>query len=123
MRILIVDDNPGIRMCLTEQTNELLPAATVHQAKNATEAIEYIKRGTYDLVLSDVEMIGGDGRDLWVYLRAERPDLCQRLAFVSGAAGHILEAITKESGCPALMKPVSMEDMRALFARLNLPTA
>jgi len=60
-RILIIDDEPSILAVL----ESLLSAQ--HECKtatSATEALEYLKQDTYDLVLSDIIMPGMSGLEL-----------------------------------------------------------
>ena len=69
-RILIVDDDALLRLSLVEQL-------TVHQefiaveAANVVQALEGIRKEPIDLVIMDVGLPDGDGRDAVKLLRAE----------------------------------------------------
>jgi len=73
LRVLVVDDDPGI--CLT--LKEILEAdgCLVETAADGREALARIDGGPFDLVLSDVAMPNMDGYELYVTLRDKHPDL------------------------------------------------
>ena len=115
MRILVVDDHPDMREVIREQFEAMLPGTEVLEAKNVIEALEHVRRGRFDLVLSDLEMFGGDGRDLWAGLSAEFPEQVAKLVFMSGAGSHILEDLREDTGCPAYQKPLAGLTLRAIL--------
>ncbi|GIL16500.1 MAG: hypothetical protein BroJett040_02510 [Oligoflexia bacterium] len=58
-RILVVDDEPDLRDILKDEFE--FCGATVAIAENGKEALHLIKETTFDLILSDIRMPGGDG--------------------------------------------------------------
>ncbi len=60
--ILVVDDEEALREILIEELT--YHGATVVGADNGTLAFELLKKQTYDVVISDVRMPGGDGINL-----------------------------------------------------------
>ena len=72
-RILVVDDDLGIRQSLSE----LLAAegCVVTMAGDGAEALEALESGAFDLVLSDVVMPRMDGYELFTTVRQRYPDL------------------------------------------------
>lgn len=72
-RILVVDDEPIIREVLVER----LTAAgfQCETARNSNEALQRARAGTYNLILSDIAMPGGDGISLLRQVKAEQPAL------------------------------------------------
>ncbi len=58
-RILIVDDEEGIREIFAEELSAL--GAQVQCVKSGDEALEILSRQAFDLMISDVRMPGGDG--------------------------------------------------------------
>jgi len=72
-RILVVDDDLGIRQSLAE----LLAAegCTVSTAGDGVEALEMLERQGFDLVLSDVVMPRMDGYELFTTVRRRYPGL------------------------------------------------
>ena len=82
--ILAVDDEAdlleAIRRVLTRQGHRVLCATTVADAAEICRTHD----GPVDLLLSDLRMPGGGGRELAELARAVRPDL--RVLFMSGLA-------------------------------------
>ncbi|MHC9543830.1 MAG: HD domain-containing phosphohydrolase [Vulcanimicrobiota bacterium] len=72
-RILLVDDDPSVLDILAEILID--SDYDVTTAKNGYEAIEKIKSGFYDLVITDIRMAGLDGLDTLANLREKQPDL------------------------------------------------
>ncbi|WP_298357834.1 response regulator transcription factor [Rhodoblastus sp.] len=69
-RILIVDDDPLLRVSLAEQLAVHDDFVAV-EAANAAEAMETVRKGPIDLVIMDVGLPDADGRDAVKKLRAE----------------------------------------------------
>jgi PAS domain S-box-containing protein len=72
-RILVVDDDGGIRQSLTEILE--LDGCAVESAGDGEEALEKLAAGGYDAVLSDVVMPKMDGYDLYTAIRERWPGL------------------------------------------------
>ncbi len=68
-RILIVDDDPLLRVSLAEQLAVHDDFVAV-EAANAAEAMEAVRKGPIDLVIMDVGLPDADGRDAVKKLRA-----------------------------------------------------
>ncbi len=66
-RILLVDDEAAIRDMLKEEF--LLLEATIEEADGGHAALEMVKAGDYDAVISDAKMPEGDGLELVVEIR------------------------------------------------------
>jgi CheY-like chemotaxis protein len=61
--ILVVDDEPAVRGMLTEILD--LDGYKVEVAKNGQVALEKLQEHSYDVILTDVRMPGGDGSALY----------------------------------------------------------
>jgi len=72
-RVLVVDDDGGIRKSLEEIL--VLEGCSVETAGDGVEALERIESGAFDAVLSDVVMPKMDGYDLYHALRERYPSL------------------------------------------------
>jgi CheY-like chemotaxis protein/anti-sigma regulatory factor (Ser/Thr protein kinase) len=86
---------------------------------NSAEAALKILPGSFDLILSDINMPGLDGKDFLSILRDRWPGLEARLGFITGdtmspGAEHFLG----QAGRPYLEKPITPADLRALAARI-----
>ena len=65
--LLIVDDEPGLVNVLTQLMED--HAMEIHVASNGKEALEKIKTGAYDAVLSDINMPEMSGLELLARVR------------------------------------------------------
>ena len=69
-RILVVDDDPGMRRALERI---LAPAYPVELVAGAGEALARLDEAIFDLALVDVRLKDGDGYSLCQAIRARRP--------------------------------------------------
>src|SRR3954470_8214056 len=69
-RILVVDDDPGMRRAIERI---LAPTYSVEVVSGATEALDCLERSEFDLALVDVRLKEGDGYTLCHALRERRP--------------------------------------------------
>jgi PAS domain S-box-containing protein len=117
-RVLVVDDESEILMTLDD-----ILSADGHEVTTATsgeEALTLIGSTRFDAILTDVRMPGLDGPGLYSRLEAERPDLVQRLGFMTGdTLGPSARAFLKQAGRPCLEKPFTPYDARSLINRLT----
>ena len=58
-KILIVDDEEGLRLLYKEELEE--EGAMITLAASGAEALERLEEGTFDLILLDIKMPGMDG--------------------------------------------------------------
>jgi len=72
-RVLVVDDDGGIRKSLEELLE--LDGCRVETARDGEEALETLARGEFDAVLSDVVMPRMDGYELYKAIRERYPRL------------------------------------------------
>ncbi len=63
IRILLIDDDPNLRSALAEQL-ELEGAFRVSMAATAQQGRDAIAAGGFDMILLDVDLPDGDGRDV-----------------------------------------------------------
>jgi signal transduction histidine kinase len=118
----------GATILLTEDENdvrELLIDMLVGQgfkvvaAANGREALEKARgfTGRIDLLLTDVVMPGGTGRDLAKHLLLERPDL--KVLYISGYPEHGARPGTVlEPGAPFLPKPFTRDQLLDKIRRI-----
>jgi CheY-like chemotaxis protein len=106
--VLIVDDEPTLRMLVTELLEELGYAAT--QAADGASALEVLRSATrVDLLVTDIGLPGGmNGRQLVDAARQIRPGL--KALFITGYAKPAsLGNGGLEPGMHVLPKPFTME--------------
>jgi CheY-like chemotaxis protein len=101
--ILLVDDEEGIRgMCCRALESE---GATVIEAEDGEAALKFVQEwtGPLDLVITDVQMPGLDGREVAEVLSVFRPELP-----VLGMTGDPANA---DRRLPMLLKPFTFEEL------------
>ncbi|MCD6599937.1 MAG: transporter substrate-binding domain-containing protein [Dehalococcoidia bacterium] len=81
-KILVVDDEPGVRKFL----KQVLTARghNVETVDNAEEALEKIKGGRCDLILTDIKMPGMSGIELYKNVQKISRALARRVMFITG---------------------------------------
>ena len=118
-RILVVDDEEGIRHMLAE----ILAADghVVEEAANGHQALERLDEAPFDLVISDLVMPQLDGPGLYEELCRRNPAMTSHLLFITGdtlspGARVFLQRVQR----PAIEKPfVPDEVRRAVRAALD----
>lgn len=121
--VLVVDDEPT----LVELQKDILEAlgAMVVGAASGGEAIEHLRRRSFDLVVTDVRMPGGiSGQDLFHWVAANAPGSARGFVFVTGDnAGDGSRDAIDGLGVRCVMKPFSIEEyvhtMRETFGELR----
>jgi two-component system, NtrC family, sensor kinase len=114
-RLLVVDDEPGIR--------EVLEAILVGQgylvttATNGVEAVDRLKREHYDLIISDMCMPEMDGEGLYETVHGKNPRLAERMLFVTGdVVSARSRTFLERTGSRWLTKPFNIRDVEELVA-------
>jgi two-component system response regulator AlgR len=118
LKVLIVDDEPLARSRLRRLLGDCAaPGVTVAaEAANAADALEWLRREPFDLVLLDIYMPGADGLTLAQALRA-LPQV-PLVVFVTAHAGHALQAFEVEA-LDYLTKPVRLERLQAALLKVE----
>jgi PAS domain S-box-containing protein len=110
LTVLVVDDEPIIRMLVTEVLNELGYAAI--EAPDGASGLEVLRSGArIDLLVSDIGLPGGmNGRQMVDIARQSRPDL--KVLFITGYAEQALLGDRRlEPGMQVMTKPFALDAM------------
>jgi PAS domain S-box-containing protein len=114
--ILLAEDEDEVRTLLCEllesQGHVVLKANSPAQALAASAG----HLGHIDLLLTDVVMPGGTGRDLARQLAVERPDM--KVLYTSGYPEHGAPGRVLEDGVPFLPKPFTRDLLLAKLAQV-----
>jgi CheY-like chemotaxis protein len=104
-RILVVDDEDGIREWLTQ----LLEASghRVVTAKDGLEAKQIAGRQAFDIMITDISMPNEEGLGIIHALRKTQPGL--KIIAISGANGEALVDAQLLGANAALVKPFTAE--------------
>ncbi len=109
-RVLVVDDSVVVRRVL-EMTLRQIPefvGAEIEEAPNGETALRKIRERRFDLVLSDVRMLGMDGLELVQRIREELGDRSTPVIMISTLGTE--EDIRRGLACGAtayITKPIS----------------
>ena len=106
-RVLVVEDEPGVRLLIVEVLKDL--GYTALQAEDAPTALALLERESQlDLVVSDVGLPGLNGRELVEEIRRQRPGIAVLLV-----TGYAEEAMDVQrflgQGMQLLQKPFAIE--------------
>ena len=116
-RILVVDDEPDVAELIAEILKR--DGFAVDYANSGDGALELLATNRYDLVLSDLNMPGVDGRGLYEAILRDHRDLAQRTGFITGdTMGVASQGFLKDYGRPFLEKPVAPTELRKLVQTL-----
>ena len=111
--VLVVDDDPAIRLLC--RVNLELDGHAVSEAGTLDDARDAMEVDRFDLVILDVHVAGGDGRDLLAELRRRKPDLPVALLTGSANRNELLR-----TGADALIpKPFTLEELRDTVEQLS----
>ena len=108
-KILIVDDQPGVRRLLTETFRE--DGHEVRQAANGSEAIGLIGEFAPDLVLMDMKMPGMNGLETLRQIRASQSAVAVIMMTAYGDV-HNLEQAKQLGVADYLSKPFDLFELR-----------
>ncbi len=116
-RILVVDDEAGIRRTLTQLFTRMGYHAT--EAASGQEALEQIARQRFDLVILDIRMPDMDGTEVLKAARSMAPDIVFILLTAYGALDSAIVAI-RHGAFDYLLKPSPVQEIaRAVKAGLS----
>jgi two-component system NtrC family sensor kinase len=114
--ILVVDDEPSIQDLLVEILTQA--GYRVDTAGSGAAALAKIDRGRYDLIITDLKMPGMGGAQLYDRLLETAPELAAKIIFTSGdTLSPETDAFLRRTGSPAILKPFSLDDLKAVVAR------
>jgi CheY-like chemotaxis protein len=112
--ILIVDDEPEVVSILAEILAD--DAHLVETAYNGLAALDKLRDGTYDLIISDLRMPHLDGPGLYREIARRHPQLIRRMIFVTGdTLGPESAEFLRQSAAPTFGKPFVPDDVRRVI--------
>jgi two-component system NtrC family sensor kinase len=117
-KILVIDDEPAIASLLCRilgtQGFETRLENSVDAALPALETEEF------DAIISDIRMPGEyDGESLYEWLQKHRPELVQRIGFISGdLVSDRVRSFVADCGRPVLAKPFSINEFMKMLGEI-----
>jgi len=114
-RVLVVDDDPGMRAAL--EARFLRRGWSVETASNAFEGLERFRSGMHPLIVTDIRMPGEDGLFLMRSARALVPHTAVILLTAFASVPDAVSAM-KDGACDYLVKPVAFEQLEQAAERI-----
>ena len=112
MKILVVDDDVGIRETLSDILE--LKGYEAITANDGYQAVERVKEDDYDFVLTDIKMPGLNGAEAYKIMRTEKPDL--KVALMTAyTVEDVLEETLKDNSVVIFSKPLDIEEVMKLL--------
>lgn len=107
--ILIVDDQPGIRLLLNEVFKK--EGYNTHLAANGLDALKIAEATALDCALLDMKIPGMDGLEILARLKKMQPDLpvVMMTAYVEQ---HMIDSATELGVAKYFTKPFNIFEMR-----------
>ena len=113
-RILVVDDDPLIRGSLYEMLRG--KQFDVEMASDGAEAIDHMKRRTFQLVIADWKMPHVDGISLLSHIKGQYPEVNVVLITGFGNVSSAVDAI-RQGAFDYLTKPIQPEELEDTIQR------
>ena len=113
-RVLVVDDDRRMRRTLQVVIESMGLEST--GAAGGSEACEELRKGRFDLVLTDLKMPGTSGLDLLEQIRAEHPKLPVVLITAYGTIQTAIEAMQKGAS-DYVLKPFDNQNLKQVIGR------
>jgi PAS domain S-box-containing protein len=116
-KILVVDDEANVAGVLADML--AVDGHRIDVAPNGALALDRLRQGSYDLVLSDIRMPELDGLGLYQEVRRLHPEMARRFVFLTGdrlssETGKFLAT----AGAPSLGKPFHLDEVLSVVRRM-----
>ena len=115
MAILHVEDNDSVRRAVHRALTVFGLAVVSVEGVGAAKAA-LTERTDITGALLDIQLGDGSGIDLYQWISTHRPDLAERVAFVTGNADAESSAPLAAIGCPVFPKPCAILDLTRVAA-------
>ena len=111
-KVLIVDDDEGLLFLLGEYLDSC--GFQFDLANNVKKAREYLRESKYEVIISDLEMPGESGFDLFRYVAALYPEI--RFVLMTGRLDSRIRREALRMGIQGYMeKPFRLSDLITLI--------
>ncbi|GAC1435141.1 MAG: hypothetical protein NVSMB68_07430 [Thermoanaerobaculia bacterium] len=107
--VLVVDDDPGLQGLFS--TLLARDGFAVDCAPNGRQAFEYLKRGSYSVILLDLMMPEVNGFELLERLERDSPSLLRRVIVLTGAAQRTVDGLDSSRVWGMIRKPFDINNL------------
>ncbi|HYA13201.1 MAG TPA: response regulator [Syntrophales bacterium] len=107
MRLLVVDDDPGIMNILCISLKE--SGYELDEANDGSEAVELLQNNLYDVVITDAVMPKMNGAEVCKFIKSHYPD-----TYTIGISGYpdSLKKLKNEGADICFTKPFSIDQIK-----------
>jgi len=118
VKILVVDDEPGVRILLERVFTQM--GHQVDCVADAETAVNKLDSGlTYDLILTDVRMPGMSGIELHSYILMKIPAIKNKIIFITGdVMGADIKEFLMKNNLIYFAKPFDIEALKGTINNL-----
>jgi len=121
-RILVADDEPGIRMMMQRMLGDYHEVVAVGSGREARAILEQDR--SFDLILCDLMMPDVTGMELHAWLAEQNPALAARMVFITGGAFTPKAAqYVAQAGNRCVDKPFDAAKVKKMAAELVLASS
>ena len=113
-RVLVVDDEQSVTVTMAAILE--MDGYSVATALRGVEALELIRKETFDLVLTDLRLDDFDGMDVLAAARRRSPDTVGIVLTGYASLESAVKAL-REGAYDYMLKPADVEELRATVAR------
>jgi CheY-like chemotaxis protein len=108
-KILVVDDEPGVRALLEKVLTQ--SGHSVDTIGDASEALDKLGAGViYDVILIDVRMPGMNGTEMYSRILEKMPEMKNKIIFITGdVMGADIKVFLTQNKLPYLAKPFDIK--------------
>ena len=110
MRVLLVDDNPDIRLMVRHQLEQKRSMEVVGEASDGAEALTKIAALRPHVVIMDVRMPGMDGIEATKVIRKDFPEIAV-LAFSAYGDRETVDAMLEAGACGYVLKDAPGQEL------------
>jgi len=115
--ILIAEDEPALAQLLTSLLTPL--KAHVVRVNDGLEALASAQQGQWDLIISDIQMPGMSGIELYQHLASSNPALASRILLITGDSSRTQpERLLQDFKAQFLYKPFSRSELIEAVSRI-----
>jgi len=114
LTVLLVEDNDFNRMVAEDTLKEMIPSLTLDIAVNGAEAVDRLKRDTYDIVLMDIQMPVMGGVEATKLIRSTLPEPARSVKIIAMTANVLQEDVQQyfDAGMDAyISKPFHADEL------------
>jgi two-component system NtrC family sensor kinase len=115
--VLLIEDEPAVMACVQAALER--SGYPVVCCESGVDALRILEKGSFLGVVSDMRTPGGvDGGQVHAWITKNRPDLANRLVFITGdIANEETIATLRETGAPCVEKPFRVQQFIDVISR------